>query len=167
MLDFPEINLTDFCVSAQNGFLPTEQPLQRLSDPYYRPWEDIMSDLPDLITTGEIRQKVLNLPILSTNRLYDEAEWERSYLVLAFLTHAYIWGGKEPEDVCDPPDEHHFRHVPTDQSIHRDCHHPYPALFCKFHRISNCHPARHMRPSTCGTLLLSPIKPKTSPIRTI
>jgi indoleamine 2,3-dioxygenase len=101
MLDFPKIDLADFGVSVQNGFLPTEQPLRRLSDPYYRPWEDIMSDLPDLIATGEIRQKVLDLPILSTDRLHAETEWKRSYLVLALLTHAYIWGGKNPEDVCD------------------------------------------------------------------
>lgn len=58
-----------------------------------------MTDLPEMIQTERIRQEVLNLPVLSTEKLNQEAEWQRAYLILAFLTHAYIWGGARPEDV--------------------------------------------------------------------
>lgn len=64
-----------------------------------------MSDLPRLIRTGEIRRRVLDLPVLSVNGLRgdnkdsEEAEWQRAYVVLGFLTHAYIWGGERAEDV--------------------------------------------------------------------
>jgi indoleamine 2,3-dioxygenase len=109
MLDIPlpPIPLDEFRVSYETGFLPINTtnnrklPLHRLSNPYFSPWEDVISGLPELIQTGEIRQKVLDLPVLSVENLDadDEAEWQRAYLVLAFLTHAYIWGGEKAEDV--------------------------------------------------------------------
>jgi indoleamine 2,3-dioxygenase len=99
MLESPRISLDEFGVSLHNGFLPSEQPLRKLPDPYYAPWEAIMIDLPALIQTERIRQEVLSLPVLSTEKLNHEAEWQRAYLILAFLTHAYIWGGARPEDV--------------------------------------------------------------------
>lgn len=109
MLDIPSppIPLDEFRVSYETGFLPMNTtnsrklPLHRLSNPYFSPWEDIISDLPQLIQTGEIRQRVLDLPVLSVENLDadDEPEWQRAYLVLAFLTHAYIWGGEKAEDV--------------------------------------------------------------------
>lgn len=109
MLDIPPIPLDEFRVSYETGFLPINTtnrkvPLHRLSNPYYSPWEDVISDLPQLIQTGEIRQRVLDLPVLSIDCLGtdDEAEWQRAYLVLAFLTHAYIWGGEKAQDVRPP-----------------------------------------------------------------
>lgn len=113
MLDIPSppIPLGDFRVSYETGFLPINTtsnkklPLHGLSSPYFSPWEDVISDLPQLIQTGEIRQKVLDLPVLSVENLDadDEPEWQRAYLVLAFLTHAYIWGGEKAEEVRPIP----------------------------------------------------------------
>lgn len=104
----PLIDLEEFRISYETGFLPINKdrklPLHKLSNPYYAPWEDVISDLPALIQTGEIRQKVNDLPVLSVEGVLDpndEAEWQRAYLILAFLTHAYIWGGEKPEDVSD------------------------------------------------------------------
>lgn len=113
MLDIPSppIPLDEFRVSYETGFLPINRncnnkklPLHRLTNPYFSPWEDVISYLPQLIQTGEIRQKVLDLPVLSVENLdaNDEPEWQRAYLVLAFLTHAYIWGGEKAEDVRLP-----------------------------------------------------------------
>ncbi|EED14928.1 indoleamine 2,3-dioxygenase, putative [Talaromyces stipitatus ATCC 10500] len=107
----PPIPLDEFRVSYETGFLPVHStannkklPLHRLSNPYYTPWEDVMTNLPRLIQSGEIRKKILDLPVLSVNGLdaNEEAEWQRAYLVLAFLTHAYIWGGKKAEDKLPP-----------------------------------------------------------------
>lgn len=99
MLATPGAILEDYAVSLRNGFLPDTTPLAHLPEPYYNPWESIAADLPDLIKTGRIREEVEGLPILSTDKLHNDAEWRRAYVVLAFLTHAYIWGGQKPKDV--------------------------------------------------------------------
>lgn len=99
MLETPEIVLEQFRVSPQNGFLPAVAPLRRLEDPYYEPWESIVCDLPTYIKDGNIRQKVDCLPVLSTSMLKDEPELRRAYVVLAYLTHAYVWGGEKPSEV--------------------------------------------------------------------
>ena len=83
----------------RHGFLPDHIPLNKLRDPYYQPWEDVASKLPDHIAKRSIRETVNNLPILSTENLREEEEWRRAYVVLAFLLHAYIWGGEVPEQV--------------------------------------------------------------------
>lgn len=88
----------DHEISLQNGFLPDTIPLRQLPE-YYLPWEDIVSDLPTHIRDGSIRENVNKLPILSVENLREEEEWRRAYVVLAFLMHAYIWGGKTPKDV--------------------------------------------------------------------
>ena len=86
----------DYDVSTQNGFLPTAPPLERLADPYYEPWEYIMRNLQGLILSKRLREVVEKLPVLSTDRLADEAQWRRAYSALAFIAHAYIWGGDKP-----------------------------------------------------------------------
>ena len=43
------------------------------------------------------------LPILSTSKLNGEPEWRRAYVVLAYLTHAYVWGGEKPKEVSIAP----------------------------------------------------------------
>lgn len=99
MLQTPEITLDEYKVSLHNGFLPDTLPLRRLPDPYYQAWEDLVVDLPTHIRNGSIREAVDNLPVLSTEKLHEEQGWRRAYVVLAFLTHAYIWGGEKPKDV--------------------------------------------------------------------
>ncbi|KAF7618777.1 Indoleamine 2,3-dioxygenase [Aspergillus flavus] len=98
----PEVSLDEYGVSLQNGFLPHSPPLKTMENPYYWPWEHIVSDLPDHIRFRTIRQAVETLPVLSTSKLQGEPEWRRAYLLLAYLTHAYIWGGGKPKDVLPP-----------------------------------------------------------------
>ncbi|CAL5870409.1 uncharacterized protein PFLUO_LOCUS4645 [Penicillium psychrofluorescens] len=102
MLFSPSISLDEFAISTEHGFLPDGLPLSQLAQPYFAPWEDLASQLPHLIQTGQIRCLVDSLPILSPSRLQTEPEWRRAYVVLGFLTHAYIWGGKKPKDVLPP-----------------------------------------------------------------
>ncbi|KAJ9297498.1 hypothetical protein DTO271G3_4273 [Paecilomyces variotii] len=102
MLATPGAILEDYAVSLRNGFLPDTTPLAHLPEPYYNPWESIAADLPDLIKTGRIREEVEGLSMLSTDKLHNDAEWRRAYVVLAFITHAYIWGGQKPKDVLPP-----------------------------------------------------------------
>ncbi|RJE20628.1 indoleamine 2,3-dioxygenase [Aspergillus sclerotialis] len=94
--------LIRYAVSVKHGFLPGSAPLQKLEDPYYEPWEQIASNLPKYIQTESIKQVVDSLPILSTSNLHSEEEWRRAYVVLAYLTHAYIWGGEQPKEKLPP-----------------------------------------------------------------
>lgn len=100
MLYSPEFSLDEYEVSLRNGFLPDALPLQRLPNPYYAPWENVAQDLVARIREGTIRYDVERLPVLSTSELQTKPEWQRVYVVLAYLTHAYVWGGETPKDVC-------------------------------------------------------------------
>ncbi|KAI1123592.1 Indoleamine 2,3-dioxygenase [Nemania abortiva] len=87
---------------SENGFLPDQEPLKRLPDPYYQPWEQIIDNLPTLLKEKVIRKEVGNLEVLATARLNTEREWQRAYMILCFLTHGYIWGGNTPSEVLPP-----------------------------------------------------------------
>lgn len=128
MLNTPEIVLEQFRVSPQNGFLPAIPPLKKLKNPYYEPWESIVCDLPTHIKDGSIRQKVDCLPVLSTSMLNDEAEWRRAYVALAYLTHAYVWGGEKPSQVR--PTYHSTRGQYL--TVSRDYHQPFRVPFSTF-----------------------------------
>lgn len=101
MMRPPLPSLDDYGISIAHGFLPSEIPLEVLSDPYYAKWEAIVRNLQGLILSRRLRGVVDGLPILSTARLGSEASWRRAYSMLAFITHAYIWGGDGPAEVCD------------------------------------------------------------------
>ena len=160
MLDIPspQFHLDEFRVSYETGFLNVNTstnkrlPLKRLSNPYFSPWEDVVSDLPQLIQTGEIRQRILDLPVLSVEELDadDEAEWQRAYVVLAFLTHGYIWGGEKAEDVRFHSPTYLFVLILTED---RNYHQVYLAPFWRFRHVSKSLPALHMQLSISGTIL--------------
>jgi indoleamine 2,3-dioxygenase len=99
MLGPLNISLEEFGVSAGNGFLPDQLPLRRLPDPYYDSWEIIVAQVPSLLKLNRLRYEVDALPVLSTSKLGAENEWQRAYLLLSFMTHGYIWGGKKPSEV--------------------------------------------------------------------
>jgi indoleamine 2,3-dioxygenase len=90
--------LKSFSVT-KNAFLPHNRPSKLLKDPYYEPWEIVAHNLPQLINGDRIRSAIDALPILSTDRLQSESEWRRAYVILGFFTHAYMWGGEQPEEV--------------------------------------------------------------------
>ena len=100
MLGPLNICLEEFGVSALNGFLPSRLPLWRLPSPYYQSWEQIVRQLHLLLRSNRLRQEVDLLSVLSTSRLEAEDEWQRAYLLLSFMAHAYIWGGRTPSEVC-------------------------------------------------------------------
>ncbi|KAL8942881.1 MAG: hypothetical protein Q9216_001424 [Gyalolechia sp. 2 TL-2023] len=94
--------LEDYGISPQHGFLPTELPLQVLPDPYYNRWEAIVANLQALLLSKRLKGVVHQLPVLSTSRLQQPAEWRRAYVLLSFITHAHIWGGDKPEERVPP-----------------------------------------------------------------
>lgn len=92
-----------FDVSLEHGFLPPEPPLERFFHPDYACWEDITTNLQGLILSKRLHEVVDKLPVRSTEHLATEAEWRRAYCVLAFIVHAYIWGGNKPAERVPPP----------------------------------------------------------------
>ncbi|KAM0519509.1 hypothetical protein ACHAPE_003683 [Trichoderma viride] len=91
-------NLSKFAVT-KNAFLPEESQPDRLSDPYYESWELVAHNLAELIEAGRVHDAIRKLPVLSTDLLKSEAEWRRAYVILAFFTHAYVWGGEKAEQI--------------------------------------------------------------------
>ncbi|KAL9956821.1 hypothetical protein ACROYT_G038362 [Oculina patagonica] len=81
----------EFNVSAVFGFIPEKEPLQCLPE-YFSPWEEVARDLPQLVKkTEDLRQKIKDLPLLDHSKLSSEDEWKRAHLVLACISHSYVW----------------------------------------------------------------------------
>lgn len=100
------LELEQYDISTEFGFL-TELPLERLTNPYYNPWEKFLDNLNAYILHRTVRKQVNNkLPHLSIDKLANEREMRRAYLVLSFLGHAYIWSGEPvdrlPAQISDP-----------------------------------------------------------------
>lgn len=95
------LDLEHFDVHPVTGFLPAELPLRSLPQAYYKPWEDIVANLPALLLSRTIRGVVDQLPLLSTSELGSVREERRAYQVLGFIAHAYVWGTSEPKN-CLP-----------------------------------------------------------------
>ena len=93
--------LSKYNVDPRRGFLPSQDPLQRLPYARYHLWEDLADDLPKLLGArmGQARGPLRQLPILKTDKLVTDAELRRAHLLLCLFAHAYIWGGPEPLDV--------------------------------------------------------------------
>ncbi|OCK77490.1 Indoleamine 2,3-dioxygenase [Lepidopterella palustris CBS 459.81] len=90
--------LEDYHVSSTSGFLPSSPPLESLLDPYYTPWESIISVLPCLIRDGSLRERVAVLPLLETEILSTEEEWRRAYVILGYLCNGYIFSRFPPTE---------------------------------------------------------------------
>lgn len=98
MLDSAYRILEHFEISHY-GFLPVEEPLSSLLDPYYQPWELLIKQLPDSISKARIYDEFDLLPMLETDRLSSLPELRRAYVILTFFTHAYIWSDEVPHEV--------------------------------------------------------------------
>eukprot|EP01038_Epipyxis_sp_PR26KG_P009706 gene9706-13064_t len=92
--------LKKFDVDCIRGFLPSQDPLQRLPYARYHLWEDLADDLPKLLGArlGQARGPLKQLPVLSTDKLVTDAELRRAHLLLCLFAHSYVWGGIEPMD---------------------------------------------------------------------
>ncbi|KAJ9090261.1 tryptophan 2,3- dioxygenase [Entomophthora muscae] len=95
--------LQDYDISPLTGFLPPEGPLRRLPGTYFEPWEDIMDQISALLLCGRFRARVNKLEILDVDRLVNLREQQRAFVVLCFLSHAYVWGKNEPISQSLPP----------------------------------------------------------------
>ncbi|KAJ3023255.1 hypothetical protein HKX48_003861 [Thoreauomyces humboldtii] len=87
--------LENFDVDSVYGFLPVNPPPLRRLPAAFEAWERTLDDLSALLLNGSVRRVVEKLPLLSTDDLASEREWQRAYLVLSFIGQAYVWGNDQ------------------------------------------------------------------------
>ena len=81
-------------VDPVRGFLPAEDPLERLPDAFSA-WERVANQLPHLLMASQLRQVLAKLPALDIQALEEEAQLRRAMLLLSFFAHGYVWGEDE------------------------------------------------------------------------
>ncbi|KAJ1548951.1 hypothetical protein HK405_012435 [Cladochytrium tenue] len=92
---FPVPDPVTYAIDAASGFLGAAEPLRRLPDLYYAPWELALDDLQGLMLMGSsaLRRRIAAMPLLDHSRLESDDQRRRAYVVLSLIAQAYIWGG--------------------------------------------------------------------------
>ncbi len=94
------LNLEDYQVSRESGFLPTHSPAKAQLPEVFLPVQKTAALLPKWMTTGTIRQAIANLPEVDVEREpLDEMQLRRVMQIYSYLTHAYVWGEPTPPKV--------------------------------------------------------------------
>nr|WGM49233.1 indoleamine 2,3-dioxygenase [Lethenteron camtschaticum] len=91
--------LKKFNISKTCGFaLP--DPLTSLPE-YYAPWMELAANLTELIETHTLRERVMQMPELSSGLLQSHCQLRLAHLVLSFITSGVVWqeGDKAPTKV--------------------------------------------------------------------
>ena len=86
--------LQAYDVDRERGFLPVWDPLARLPE-QFAAWEELGTDLPKLLMTNALRERIAKLPTHDAAHLGDARAARRAMAILSFLGHAYVWGGAE------------------------------------------------------------------------
>ena len=91
------LKLSDFDISEKTGFLPPDPPLKRLPGEHFLSWEDTCARIPDLIKNKQLRAEIDSLPERQFNEetLKSKEEWRRAYILITFLSQAYVWAEGE------------------------------------------------------------------------
>lgn len=95
------LDLANFDVDPVRGFLPAEDPLQRLPKPFAE-WDLLAAELPYLLLTGQVRRRLSRIGPAPLERLTTAGELERAMLILSSLGMAYVWGTAEPAERLPP-----------------------------------------------------------------
>ena len=89
-----------------NTFLPKKDPLKTYTTDTrsLKLIADIAAHLPKLLLTGKVQKTIkdLNINALSVNSIIKDGDIREVKLAMAhlsFISHAYIWGGKNPEKI--------------------------------------------------------------------
>jgi indoleamine 2,3-dioxygenase len=89
-LQAPDVDT--YCISPHLGFLSDNPPLRSFTKSQYAPWDELIANLPRLISSHSLRRTVDDtLPYIDPSDLSTELENQRAYVVLGFLIHAYVW----------------------------------------------------------------------------
>ncbi|XP_078421751.1 indoleamine 2,3-dioxygenase 1 isoform X1 [Cetorhinus maximus] len=83
------LNLDEFHISKEWGFVLPD-PLSDLPK-FYQPWMDIANSLTHLIEHHQLRYKVNNMQLLSTDFLIGYKQLRLAHMALSFITMGYVW----------------------------------------------------------------------------
>lgn len=86
-----------FGVSIERGFLPDPDPLRALPQ-RFRAWEEVGAELPKLLVANRVERAIAGMPMLDARELDDERALRRAMVLLSYLGHAWVWGGREPRE---------------------------------------------------------------------
>ena len=90
--------LKEFNIDSNRGFLPTIDPIIKLSDKFSE-WDKLGKEMSSLLTNGDFRKAVLDLPDLDISTIEDGPELERAMLLLSMFANAFVWSGDKPKKI--------------------------------------------------------------------
>ena len=85
-------------LDSERGFLPLQDPLTRLPQPFDE-WENVAMGLPKLLASGYFRRMIEHLPPFPIETIGNDRERDRAMALLSYLGHAYVWGEDNPAQV--------------------------------------------------------------------
>ncbi|KIH69373.1 hypothetical protein ANCDUO_00291 [Ancylostoma duodenale] len=93
--DETEEALSRFRVSKELGFL-TRCDMSKMHE-YYRPWIDLCANMVELIRNNRVQQAVVQLPLLTTDKLVTYEDWRTAHLLLVTMASGYLWSADSKE----------------------------------------------------------------------
>ncbi|XP_030625241.1 indoleamine 2,3-dioxygenase 1 [Chanos chanos] len=81
--------LDQFHVTEEYGFVLL-RPLENLP-PYFQPWMEIATRVPELIESHSLRETVLKMPLLDASLLRGHRQLRLGHLALSIITMGYVW----------------------------------------------------------------------------
>lgn len=84
------LNLADYDITPDRGFLPAEDPLRQLPAGFEE-WDRISAELPYLVLTSRVRSTLADFKTPNLDLLTTKGELERAMLIVSSLCMAYIW----------------------------------------------------------------------------
>ncbi|XP_053574104.1 indoleamine 2,3-dioxygenase 2 [Bombina bombina] len=93
--DYSYIDPANFYVTEDYGFI-LKEPLTNLPV-YYEPWMNIAENLPALIESKQLRDKVRKVPELDIKHLSGYRELRFARLILSHIVMGYVWQDGEQE----------------------------------------------------------------------
>ncbi|KAL6724349.1 hypothetical protein Aduo_019245 [Ancylostoma duodenale] len=93
--DETEEALSRFRVSKELGFL-TRCDMSKMHE-YYRPWIDLCANMVELIRNNRVQQAVVQLPLLTTDKLATYEDWRTAHLLLVTMASGYLWSADSKE----------------------------------------------------------------------
>lgn len=88
-------DLSKYSVNSIYGFLPPEDPLDKLPD-LFKPLENIAANLNVLLMTGQLKLTLANLAVPNISYLENEQQIRRAFLILSVFGNAFIWSDHKP-----------------------------------------------------------------------
>ncbi len=90
--------LKEFNIDSNRGFLPTIDPIIKLSDKFSE-WDKLGKEMSSLLMSGDFRKAVLDLPDLDISTIEDGPELERAMLLLSMFANAFVWCDDKPKKI--------------------------------------------------------------------